>query len=113
MSVWINEDFGTQIEKTRGDRRKWTRRFNAYGVTEFDAWVKIRKFIVRNYPVTTEQRIHTLTVTENPDGVKNLWTGECTFLSPGLEQRLDEERIPGYSFSTKGGTPHHGQFAYR
>ncbi len=105
-NVWINEEFGTQIEKTRGDRMKWTRRFHAHGLTEFDAWAKIRKFIVQNYPVTTEQRIQTLTVTENPDGVKNLWSGECTFISPSLEQRLDEAKIPGYSFSTKGGTAH-------
>ena len=103
---WINEEFGTQMEKTRGDRMKWTRRFTAHAKTEFDAWLEIRKFIVQNYPVQDEQRIHTLTVTENPDGVKNLWSGECTFLSPSLEQRLDEEKIPNYSFSTKGGTAH-------
>jgi hypothetical protein len=101
-NVWVDEQYGTKIEKTRKEQKRTVRKFCAFAKSSFDAYMKIRSFICSRYPVITE-RIESLTVTEN-DETDRLWEGECTFITLNLNQMLEERGLPDYSFSTKGGT---------
>jgi hypothetical protein len=111
VEILVDEEFGTKVEKTKGDRMKWTRRFFCAGIptdiidAEIQAYMTIRSFISSKYPVLTSQRIQSLNVTEIETGV-GAWRGECTFISPSEKDLLKQYGLPEYSFSTKGGTAH-------
>jgi hypothetical protein len=100
-NVIVDEEYGTQYEKSRGGLLKKRRRFCAFANYNFDAYIKIRNFIVSNY----SESIESLTVTEE-DETSRLWHGECTFSPPDTKEVLKEQNLPEYSFSTKGGTAH-------
>ncbi|HBT78535.1 MAG TPA: hypothetical protein DEB39_16805 [Planctomycetaceae bacterium] len=108
-NVWVDSTFGDEVSDEKGKRTTWRRRFVADGIEGFDAdlraYALIRSFIAQRYPIFTSQRIQRLQVKED-EGGGGVWRGECTFASPTAKQLLDEAKLPGYSFSTKGGTAH-------
>ncbi|MDR1141269.1 MAG: hypothetical protein LBL62_06230, partial [Planctomycetaceae bacterium] len=101
MGVIVDEEYGTQIEKTRGEKTTIRRRFCVFADCDFDAYLQIRNFIVANY----SESIESLSVTEDNETTR-YWRGECTFSSPDPKDLLKEKGIPEYSFSTKGGSAH-------
>ncbi|MDR0705887.1 MAG: hypothetical protein LBF88_13015 [Planctomycetaceae bacterium] len=100
-NVIVDEEYGTQYEKSRGGLLKKRRRFCAFAKSKFNAYIFIRNYIVQNYP----DAIESLTVTEE-DETSRLWHGECTFAPIDTKSLLKQKGLPEYSFSTKGGTAH-------
>jgi hypothetical protein len=100
-NIYIDEEYGTQFERSRGGLLKKRRRFCAFAKSNFNAYVAIRNYIVANYP----DSIESLTVTEE-DETSRLWHGDCTFAPVDTKSVLKQQGLPEYSFSTKGGTAH-------
>jgi hypothetical protein len=100
-NIFIDEEYGTQYEKSRSGLLKKRRRYCAFAKNNFNAYISIRNYIVANYPETIES----LTVTEE-DETSRLWHGDCTFAPVDTKSVLKQQGLPEYSFSTKGGTAH-------
>jgi hypothetical protein len=110
MTIIVDETYSTKVEKTRQNQWKWTREFIATNIpeapiefAEMFAYTAIRTFITQRYPVYSHELIHSLEVSEI---APETWKGVCQFTSPTVTQKLKLDRLPEYSFSTKGGTAH-------
>jgi hypothetical protein len=102
LDVW--EEYGNQVEKTRGGSKKIRRKFGLMkrgGIDELSAYIAIRAYAFKRYSGI----IDSINVTEE-DESSEIWHGECTFISPDAQKLLQNKGLPEYLFSTKGGTAH-------